>query len=246
MMRVVRARRLVLVTAVTAIAALLAVAPGNASRPYFLAGTWFNAANPASTYQLVPSSDLKTLNMTWHGIATHSGLFGSFTGTLQGQTVYKGTFQVTEGSVVVNGTGTVAVDLLAKETVPGYRPLSVSLVSDTGSVTDITLQLYISNPEVIPNTPKVEFNFDCPGLQPCDGVFQGEYTGGAASLLIIGKSHFKIQGGHSRKLVLSLNKRGRSLLANHASIRVRIRVILSGSSKLQRATTIGTVTFRRK
>jgi hypothetical protein len=246
MMSVARARQLGLTIAVTAAVALLTLAPAQASRPYFLAGTWFNAANPASTYQLVPSSDLKTLNMTWHGIATHSGLFGVFTGALHGLTSYQGTFRVTEGTTVVNGTGTVTADLLGTPKVPGYPPLSVRLIPDSGAETDLTLEIYIANPEVIPNTPKVEFNFDCPGTQPCSGVTQGDYTGGAASPLIVARAHFKVKAGHSRKLVLSLNKTGRNLLAKRGSIRVRVRVILKGSSVLPHATTVGTVTFHKR
>jgi hypothetical protein len=244
-----------LTAVVTAVAGFLAVAPAHAYRPYYLGGTWVNSADPASSYQLVPSSDLKTMNMSWHGIGAHSSLVGTFTGALHGLYRYQGTFQVTEGSVVVNGTGTVTVDSIGKKTA-GYPPLSVRLLPDSGGETDITLEIWIANPEVIPNAPKVEFDFNCPGTEPCGGVDQGVYTGGAMSpdlggaaagkQMIVAESHFMIQAGHTRKLVLSLNKLGRKLLAKHGSLRIRIRVTVNKSFGLPHATTVGTVTFHKK
>jgi hypothetical protein len=239
--------------AVTVVGALLAVAPAHANLPCYLGGKWLNSNDPASSYQLVPSSDRKTLNMSWRGIGAHSGLVGTFTGTLQGQCGYRGTFHVTEGSTVVNGTGSIFPAL--GKTTAGYPPLEVRLSPDSGGESDITLEIFISNPEVIPNTPKAEFDLNCPGSTPCRGEDFGDNnlsnaspdvaTSASAKQVIYAEARFSIKGGHSRKLVLSLNKTGRKALAKRGSLRMWIHVILTTGSGPHK-TTIGVVTFHKK
>jgi hypothetical protein len=80
-----------------------------------ISGAWVNQAAPNSgpAWQLTVSNGLQTLNAVWSGAATHSGLRGTFTGTLMqrgGLPAYQGSFHVTEGSVVVDGAGSFTID----------------------------------------------------------------------------------------------------------------------------------------
>jgi hypothetical protein len=79
-----------------------------------IGGAWVNQAAPNSgpAWQLTVANGLQTLNAMWTGAATHSGLHGAFTGTLvqrSGASAYEGTFKVTEGEVIVEGTGTFTI-----------------------------------------------------------------------------------------------------------------------------------------
>jgi hypothetical protein len=56
---------------------------------------------------------------------------------------------------------------------------------------------------------------------------------------------WSVKPGHTGKIRLSLNKKGRELLAKRGSLRVRILVILNKSSGLPHITNVGTVTFHK-
>jgi hypothetical protein len=86
-----------------------------ASGPPDLTGAWRNVQDPVSApaWQLTTSNDRQTLDVTWTGGAGHPNLRGSFHGTLatvNGKSVYSGSFHIVEESVHVDGTATFTID----------------------------------------------------------------------------------------------------------------------------------------
>ncbi|MGH3610630.1 MAG: hypothetical protein ACRDRD_21460, partial [Pseudonocardiaceae bacterium] len=97
--------------------AIAQVTFGNGVRsvPPNISGGWVNKAAPNSSppWQLTASSDLQTLDATWTGGPGHTGLHGTFHGSLtmlNRAYAYTGSFNVTEGGGSVNGAMTVAID----------------------------------------------------------------------------------------------------------------------------------------
>ena len=105
----VPARGAIAVVTVTACALLSA---GAGASPPNLTGAWqdMSAPAPRSTWHLHAGNGVQTLNGNWQGTLTHSGLHGTFQATLDASgTSYSGSFHVTEGSVVVDGTITITI-----------------------------------------------------------------------------------------------------------------------------------------
>ena len=64
-------------------------------------------------WQLTASNGGQTLDAAWTGGAGHTGLHGTFHGSLaqaSGASAYTGTFTVTEAGTTVTGTGTFTID----------------------------------------------------------------------------------------------------------------------------------------
>src|SRR5207302_2184721 len=88
-------------------------ASGSASPPN-LSGGWIQSGDASNTpWELQASGPgLSNLHMTWHGSGAHSGLAGSFQGTLSRQNgtyVYSGKMHVDEGSVHADGAMVIAI-----------------------------------------------------------------------------------------------------------------------------------------
>ncbi len=88
--------------------ALTTSAPAAASGAPDLTGSWQPTADPASApWQLTAGGPgLSTLHASWRGSGAHSGLVGSFQGTLvtqNGVRAYTGSYRVTEGGVTATG-----------------------------------------------------------------------------------------------------------------------------------------------
>jgi hypothetical protein len=80
-----------------------------------VAGSWVNQADPngGPPWQLTTSNSPQTLDASWTGGAGHSGLRGTFHGSLSqsnGLYTYTGSFTISEGSSTVTGTMSVAID----------------------------------------------------------------------------------------------------------------------------------------
>ena len=90
----------------------------NSGAPPNLTGSWVNQADTSSPpWQLTTSNQLQTLDATWTGGAGHSGLRGTFHGSLSqpnGEYAYTGNFTITEGSSTVTGTMYVVIDDVGK------------------------------------------------------------------------------------------------------------------------------------
>jgi hypothetical protein len=235
--------------ALSLLAAALLVLPARAATATAdVYGLWVNQADTASDYALRPTPDLQKLHVFWSGTLTHSGLRGSFDGTINAAgDAYKGTFHVTEGSVVVDGTGTF---LLSKIKQGGLPLIRVHLVSSTGTVTDFTLEIWMQQPHAGPGG-KVTFEEYCPG--GCNGQTAADYGGtagspdiaGAAKVTVVGSTKFKIKAGHATKIAIHLNKAGNKLLKKLGSFKVTIVVTLRKSGGLPKVTKLGTVTLHK-
>jgi hypothetical protein len=90
-------------------------AQNSATAPPDVTGAWVNKATPTAgpPWQLTTSNHGQTLDATWTGGAGHTGLHGSFHGSLtkhNGADAYTGTFHITEASTNVDGTATFTID----------------------------------------------------------------------------------------------------------------------------------------
>lgn len=85
------------------------------SVPPDITGSWVNKQTPnvGPPWQLTTTNGGQTLDATWTGGTGHTGLHGSFHGTLtqaNGSSAYTGTFHITEAGNTVNGTATFTID----------------------------------------------------------------------------------------------------------------------------------------
>jgi hypothetical protein len=106
------------------------------SGPPDLTGSWSNKQNPTGSppWQLTASNGLHTLDASWTGGAGHTGLHGTFHGSLTlitgGIDAYKGTFQVTEAGNTATGSSTFAID--------NANQIEIYLTSTSGAVQHYT------------------------------------------------------------------------------------------------------------
>ena len=241
--------------AIAALAAAVAVPPAGASTPN-LTGQWVNSANTASSYLLRESTDESVINANWAGLPPHQTLQGSFKGTLDTSgDAYEGTFNVTEGSVSVSGSGTFA---LRSSFFASYPTIEVTLHPDNGGQTsDFTLELFSALPLVRPDG--VTDVITNPSSEPASGAVDvGESlasngsvrTGSAArrarrKAVILGVTRFTIAPRQSSKVSVTLNRKGRSLLKKRGSLTVQVVVHMNSGSGLPAVTKAGTVTIRK-
>jgi hypothetical protein len=220
-----------------------ATVPARAASAQNLSGEWLNSAYKLSAYQVHMSPDGQTLSLTWGtDLGTlKEGLVGSFSGTLDPSgTAFAGPMHVSAGSLSIGGTMTVAI---TSQQAFGYPLLMDSYQQDNGVAGTFTLEMWIPPPKVASSSSRtVTFAFDCPGPQSCQAESQGQ--AGSAN---VGSMRFSVKPGATRMISLSLNKRGRALLAARHSLRVRVQVVaLKQSSTLPPLTTLGTVTLHSK
>ena len=243
-------KRLGAISVVALFAATLLVSAARAVTTPDLYGLWVVTTDTASDYALRPSPDLRSLHVFWNGTQTHSALRGTFDGTLNATgDAYNGTFHVTEGSVVVDGTGVFALSKIKEF---GLPLVHVHLVPNSGGgVSNFTLEVWFRQPHAVPGG-SVTIEESCPGPSPCNGAAAGESTGSAispdiasvAKATILGSVKFKIRAGHGKKLTIHLNKAGRGLLAKRGALKLQIVVTLKTASG-PRVTKVGTVTVHR-
>lgn len=219
-----------------------------------LSGFWVNSADTRSGYTLRESTDGSVLNAEWAGLPPHQTLRGHFKGTLNTSgDVYDGTFNVTEGSVSVSGSGTFA---LRSSFFASFPTIEVTLTPDNGQASTFTLKVFSALPVMVPNGVTDEVT--CPSDKPCSGyVDVGDPTGsqsrlnrdGAAQMAkarprVLGKTHFSLKAGKSRRITVSLNRKGRALLKKRGSLKVQVVIHMNRSSGLPTATKVGVVTLR--
>jgi hypothetical protein len=239
---------------------LLTSSPATAVTAPFLGGTWVNQADTASSYRVSQNYFRDKLYIDWFGTQTHSGLRGSFTGTLDGfGKAYNGTFHVEEGSTVVDGTGRVVISAVDFHGVPLLR---FKLEPNGGSPTSLTLEILypdLKPPPVGPKAP-VKVDVNCDGSSSCSGDVAGDAGGnpdasdsGSAGASVtashkvrVAYAAFKLGSGGSKVINLRLNKTGRNLLAKRGSLKVRIVITMNKSTGLPPRTVLGTVTFRKR
>jgi hypothetical protein len=244
------------VLAVGLVAGGLAVPSIVAATPPDLSGVWVNTADMQSDYNVVVSPDRTSMGVTWRGVRTHSGLAGSFKGTLASTgDRYNGAWTVTEAGTTVNGTGTFAI---SSQTTGKYPLLNVKLTSSSGGVTLFRLQIWLALPHALPGpTPGVDVPVNCSGSSDCRGQATGDVYGSnplavrlgasahAARATRVGSVAFRVKAGHSATIVLKLNKTGRAALSKHGTLQVRITVTLTASGGLPHKTNAGTVTLHK-
>jgi hypothetical protein len=247
-----RALQLGLATALLAGVVLVPTAPARTVPD--LSGVWLVSGSEGS-YALVASADRRTLTANWRGVGPHSGLVGSFQGTLNADgTTYTGTLHVTEGGTIVTGTMTWYMDLVYARF--GYPRLDVSYQSDNGTSGSFELDIFLLPARVSPSAkPAVEDEFDCPSMNYCTGRDYGTPGGSAmapfrpaaraAAATIVGSSKFSVAPGKSKRIGFALNKTGLKLLAKNGTLRVRVRISLNKSSGLPATTNLGVVTFHK-
>jgi hypothetical protein len=97
-----------------------------------LTGTWQPSGPSSPAWKLTTGSNGASLTASWRGGGTHSGLVGSFSGTLSAdKRHYVGTMHVTEGSTDVTGTMTF--------TVVSTNSLTVTYKQSNGVTGSVTL-----------------------------------------------------------------------------------------------------------
>jgi hypothetical protein len=211
-------------------------------------GLWVNQADTASDYALRPTPDLQKLHVFWSGTLTHSGLRGSFDGTINATgDAYNGTFHITEAGNVVDGTGTF---LLSKIRQGGLPLIRVHLVSSTGTITNFTIEIWMQQPHPGPGG-QVTLEEYCPG--GCTGQSAADYGGsaanpdiaGAAKVTVVGSTKFAIKPHHRQKITIHLNTAGKTLLRKLGSFKVTIVVKLKKSGGLPKTTELGTVKLHK-
>ena len=243
---------------------LVAVVPAPVhAAPQNLSGQWVNSANPRSSYVLRMSRDLSVLHADWAGLPPHQTLQGHFQGTRDvGGDTYSGTFNVTEqgasGSppVSVTGSGTFA---LRSSFFASFPKIDVTLNPDNGGQqSEFTLEIFAVLPQILVPDGVTQEVTD-PGTKPCEGsVDVGDPTGSNGRLNVggivrsaavkkrnLGSKSFKLKPGKSRRISVSLNKRGRALLKKRGSLRVPILIRMNKASGLPTLTRAGVVTFKK-
>ena len=243
-----RGARVAVAATLMLLALMLLTAAARAATPPDLSGIWLNSGDTASDYKLIASTDRQSLEVRWFGTGAHSELRGDLKGALNSAgTAYSGTFTVVEGSVTVNGTGTVTLSSFKHD---GYPFLDVNLQSDNGTTTDIVLEIWFPQPRVVPGPiPAVGAQVNCDSPGACWGTAflspLGSQLRPAARSPILGSASFKIPAGKSKSLKIKLNKRGRAVLAKHGSLKVQVGVKFTKAKGLAHNVTLGTVTFRK-
>ena len=248
--------RLGLIACLAVLAEAGAVTPVHASTPN-LSGFWVNSANTQSGYTLRESVDESVLVADWAGLPPHQTLKGHFSGTLVVEgNAYDGMFKVTEqgapGSppVSVSGHGTFALRSSFFSSLPN---IDVTLDTPNGQET-FTLENFSSLPLIAPAGVTEEITNPSP--QPAGGAVDvGDPTASNASagarpaarrkFAILGETRFSIPAHQSRKISVSLNKRGRRLLKKRGSLRVHVVVRMNASAGLPAVTQAGVVTIRK-
>ena len=116
------------------------------SGPPDLTGYWRNKPDRVSPpWHLVTSNGLQTLDATWTGGGGHSGLHGSFQGSLfltGGVFDYDGRFTVTEAGTIVNGKGDF--------TIVDANQITIDLTPDGGTLQHYT---FVRVPPLVQTVP---------------------------------------------------------------------------------------------
>jgi hypothetical protein len=225
----------------------IAAAPAvTAPFPPDISGEWMDVKLTGSFgWDLKVSPDRQTLTANWHGGpgGPHATLVGDFTGTLNSAgNAYVGPMHVSEaGAPAVSGTMTFT---MGPEQYLGYPILTVTYSQENGVTGTIKFEIWFLPPQPVKGpTPGATIDETCPGTSPCNGTVDvGVPTGSAMSYHPgdvtakravkkgkLGSVHFKIPPGQRKTITVSLNKRGRKLLAKRGTLTVAVTATLKGS-----------------
>lgn len=246
---------------------VLVVAATGASRAQAttsnLSGFWVVKTDTRGGYTLRESKDGSVLNADWGGLPPHQALQGHFKGALDVEgDAYLGTFTVTEGAVSTSGNGSFALNSSFFASFPTIdvtlTPTSVS-GGGYGGTSTFTLELFAATPQYLAPDGVTE-EITNPSQEPVSGVVtMGIPQGSAMSLGVggvvrsatpkkkptLGQTRFALPPGQSRKVSVSLNKRGRKLLKQRRSLSVQVVVRLKAASGTSTVIKAGVVTFKK-